>query len=153
MYRAKEIGRDNFQFYTPELNTKVHEKFLLQEELRNALARSEFVLLYQPQVDLRTGRVFAVEALIRWNHPKLGVVAADQIHSDGRGNGPDRADRRLGAARSLSAEQGLAGRGPAADRRLRERFGAAIQGKELDQPRRRRAEGQRAGGRNISSWS
>ena len=41
MYRAKEVGRDNFQFYTPELNTKVHERFLLQEELRNALARSE----------------------------------------------------------------------------------------------------------------
>ena len=74
MYRAKEIGRDNFQFYTPELNTKIHEKFLLQEELRNAVARSEFVLHYQPQVDLRTGRVFAVEALIRWKHPNLGMV-------------------------------------------------------------------------------
>jgi diguanylate cyclase (GGDEF)-like protein/PAS domain S-box-containing protein len=74
MYRAKEIGRDNFQFYTPELNTKAHEKFLLQEELRKAVARSEFVLLYQPQVDLRTGRVFAVEALIRWKHPTLGMV-------------------------------------------------------------------------------
>ena len=75
MYRAKEIGRDNFQFYTPELNTKVQGKFLLQEELRNAVARSEFVLHYQPQVDLRTGCVFAMEALIRWNHPKLGVIA------------------------------------------------------------------------------
>jgi diguanylate cyclase (GGDEF)-like protein len=75
MYRAKEIGRDNFQFYTPELNTKVQGKFLLQEELRNAVARCEFVLHYQPQVDLRTGRVFAVEALVRWNHPKLGVIA------------------------------------------------------------------------------
>ena len=75
MYRAKETGRDNFQFYTPELNAKVHEKFLLQEELRNALARCEFVLLYQPQVDLRTGRVFAVEALIRWKHPTLGVLS------------------------------------------------------------------------------
>ena len=74
MYRAKEVGRDNFQFYTPEMNVKVHEKFLLQEELRNAVVRSEFVLHYQPQVDLRTGRVFAVEALVRWNHPKLGVV-------------------------------------------------------------------------------
>ena len=69
MNRAKEVGRDNFQFYTPELNTKVHGKFLLQEELRNALARSEFVLHYQPQVDLRSGRVFAVEALIRWKRP------------------------------------------------------------------------------------
>jgi diguanylate cyclase (GGDEF)-like protein len=74
MYRAKEIGRDNFQFYTPALNTKVHNKFLLQEELRAAVARAEFVLHYQPQVDLRTGRVFAVEALVRWNHPRLGLV-------------------------------------------------------------------------------
>jgi diguanylate cyclase (GGDEF)-like protein len=75
MYRAKEIGRDNFQFYTPEMNTTVHEKFILQNELRNAVARSEFVLLYQPQVDLRTGRVFAVEALIRWKHPTLGMIS------------------------------------------------------------------------------
>ncbi len=74
MYRAKAAGRDNFRFYTPELNTKVHEKFLLQEQLRNAVARSEFVLFYQPQVDLRSARVFAVEALIRWNHPILGLV-------------------------------------------------------------------------------
>ncbi len=74
MYRAKEMGRDNFQFYTPELNTKVQAKFLLHEELRNAVARREFVLHYQPQVDLATGRVFAVEALVRWNHPTLGVI-------------------------------------------------------------------------------
>jgi diguanylate cyclase (GGDEF)-like protein/PAS domain S-box-containing protein len=79
MYRAKEVGRDNFQFYTAELNTKVHEKFLLQEELRNAVALSEFVLHYQPQVDLRTGRVFAVEALVRWKHPKLGMVPPNKF--------------------------------------------------------------------------
>jgi diguanylate cyclase (GGDEF)-like protein/PAS domain S-box-containing protein len=74
MYRAKDDGRDNFHFYTSDLNTKAQEKFLLQEELRSALVRSEFVLLYQPQVDLRTGAVFAVEALIRWQHPNLGVI-------------------------------------------------------------------------------
>ena len=75
MYRAKEIGRDNFQFYAPEFNSRAHEKLLLQDELRNALARSEFILHYQPQVDLRSGRVVAVEALIRWNHPTRGMVA------------------------------------------------------------------------------
>jgi diguanylate cyclase (GGDEF)-like protein/PAS domain S-box-containing protein len=75
MYRAKEVGRDNFQFYRPEMNIKVHEKFILQEELRNAVTRAEFVLLYQPQVDLRTGKVFAVEALVRWNHPTHGMLA------------------------------------------------------------------------------
>jgi len=75
MYRAKEIGRDNYQFYTPELNTKVREKLLLHEELRNAVSRAEFLLLYQPQVDLRTGEIFAVEALIRWKHPTLGLLS------------------------------------------------------------------------------
>jgi diguanylate cyclase (GGDEF)-like protein/PAS domain S-box-containing protein len=79
MYRAKEIGRDTFQFYTPELNIKVQEKFLLQEELRNAIVRSEFVLFYQPQIDLRTGRIFACEALIRWMHPTLGLVPPDKF--------------------------------------------------------------------------
>jgi diguanylate cyclase (GGDEF)-like protein/PAS domain S-box-containing protein len=74
MYRAKEVGRDIFQFYCPKLNSKAHGQFLLQNELRNAVQRSEFVLLYQPQVDLRTGSVFAVEALIRWKHPTGGMI-------------------------------------------------------------------------------
>ncbi|WP_246800628.1 diguanylate cyclase domain-containing protein, partial [Mesorhizobium amorphae] len=75
LYRAKEFGRDNFQFYAPEFNTRAHEKFVLREELRNALAHSEFTLLYQPQIDLRSGQIFAVEALIRWQHPTRGTVS------------------------------------------------------------------------------
>ncbi len=74
MYRAKELGRDNFQFYTPELNAKVRGELLLQEALRGAVERQEFVLLYQPQVDMLTSHVFAVEALIRWNHPTQGQI-------------------------------------------------------------------------------
>ena len=75
MYRAKELGRDNFQFYGPEMNVKVHDRFLLQEELRNAVARDEFILHYQPQVDLRANRIFAVEALLRWRHPARGLIS------------------------------------------------------------------------------
>jgi predicted signal transduction protein with EAL and GGDEF domain len=75
MYKAKEAGRDNVQFYTTEMNTRVHEKLVLQHEMRDGLARSEFTLLYQPQVDLRTGRVFAVEALVRWQHPTFGMLS------------------------------------------------------------------------------
>jgi diguanylate cyclase (GGDEF)-like protein len=75
MYRAKEIGRDNFQFFTPELNAKVHDRFVLQEDLRSAVPAGEFVLHYQPLVDMRTKRVLAVEALIRWNHPTQGLLA------------------------------------------------------------------------------
>ncbi len=75
MYKAKDAGRDNVQFYTAEMNTRIHEKLALQQEMRDGLARSEFVLHYQPQVDLRTGRVFAVEALVRWQHPTLGLLS------------------------------------------------------------------------------
>lgn len=74
MYRAKESGRDAFEFYAPEFNLRAHEKLLLQDALRNALARDEFSLVYQPQIDLRSRKVIAAEALIRWNHPTKGVV-------------------------------------------------------------------------------
>jgi diguanylate cyclase (GGDEF)-like protein/PAS domain S-box-containing protein len=79
MYRAKETGRDNYQFYTPDLNVKVHSKFVMQEDLRQALARSELFLNYQPQVDLRTGKIFAVEALVRWRHPTMGIIPPDKF--------------------------------------------------------------------------
>ena len=74
MYRVKDNGRNNFQLYQPDINEKVQEKFRMQEELRAAVARNEFVLHYQPQVNLRTRVVFACEALIRWNHPTLGLL-------------------------------------------------------------------------------
>lgn len=75
MYQAKSIGRDNFQFYSPELNARAHQKLLLQEQLRNAISRAELFLEYQPQIDLRTGRIFAAEALLRWKHPFMGRVS------------------------------------------------------------------------------
>ena len=74
MYQAKELGRDRHQFYTPGLNVKLRSELQLQEALRGAVERHEFVLHYQPQVDMLTGRVFAVEALIRWNHPTQGQI-------------------------------------------------------------------------------
>ncbi len=79
MYRAKDLGRDNFQFYTPDLNVKVRDEFLLQEALRTAVERREFILHYQPQVDMTTGAIFAVEALIRWNHPTLGLMPPNRF--------------------------------------------------------------------------
>ena len=74
MYKAKDAGRDGFRFYTAEMNTRAHERLDLQEALRAGLAASEFELFYQPQVDIRSWRIFAVEALIRWNHPTKGVI-------------------------------------------------------------------------------
>jgi diguanylate cyclase (GGDEF)-like protein len=74
MYAAKEMGRNNFQFYTAEINAKVHERLRLAEQLRNALTHSEFFLEYQPQVDAQSERILGVEALVRWRHPELGMV-------------------------------------------------------------------------------
>ncbi len=79
MYRAKEVGRDNFQFYTTALNEKALERLRLEGDLRNALERGEFVLHYQPQVDLYTGCVTGMEALIRWEHPELGMVSPSRF--------------------------------------------------------------------------
>jgi diguanylate cyclase (GGDEF)-like protein/PAS domain S-box-containing protein len=75
MYRAKELGRDSFRFYTPEMNARALEKLSMESSLRRALERQEFLLYYQPKASLTTGEVVGVEALLRWRHPELGLVS------------------------------------------------------------------------------
>jgi diguanylate cyclase (GGDEF)-like protein/PAS domain S-box-containing protein len=75
MYRAKEEGRDGFQFYAREMGVRTQERVALETALRGALERQEFELHYQPQVDLKSGQIAGVEALIRWQHPELGMVS------------------------------------------------------------------------------
>jgi len=79
MYRAKEMGGNNYQFYTAALNEQLGERLLIESALRTALARREFVLHYQPQVDIETGRIVGMEALIRWQHPEMGMVAPSRF--------------------------------------------------------------------------
>lgn len=74
MYHAKECGRNNFQFFTAAMNTNVQERVTIESDLRNALARGEFELHYQPQVDSRSQAVFGMEALLRWRHPERGLL-------------------------------------------------------------------------------
>ena len=74
MYRAKEKGRNNYQFFEPSLNARAKARLRIEGALRNALAGDEFVLHYQPQVDLKTGRIVGTEALLRWQHPVFGMI-------------------------------------------------------------------------------
>ncbi|HWA14379.1 MAG TPA: EAL domain-containing protein [Burkholderiales bacterium] len=74
MYRAKEQGRNGFRFYTSDMNDRAVERLLLETRLRGALARNEFFLVYQPIIDLQTGRVRSVEALARWRNAVDGDV-------------------------------------------------------------------------------
>ncbi|WP_243652978.1 bifunctional diguanylate cyclase/phosphodiesterase [Tumebacillus sp. BK434] len=75
MYRAKERGRNSYQLYTTSMNEDAMQKLSLERYLRKALGLDEFVLFYQPQVNVQSGEIFGVEALLRWKHPILGMVS------------------------------------------------------------------------------
>ncbi|MFI8384298.1 putative bifunctional diguanylate cyclase/phosphodiesterase [Pseudomonas sp. NPDC079086] len=74
MYRAKEEGRNNYQFFHQEMNIHAVERQLIEAHLRTAMENSEFILHYQPKVDLQSGRITSAEALIRWQHPAWGMI-------------------------------------------------------------------------------
>ncbi len=74
MYRAKEAGRNIYRFFDEEMDEEAVEHLLMRSGLRRAVERGEFVLHYQPQIELGSGRVIGVEALLRWQHPEFGLV-------------------------------------------------------------------------------
>ncbi len=75
MSRAKELGKNTYQFYTADMNAKAFERFALETGLRKAVERNELRLHYQPEVDLLSGSVIGVEALVRWAHPDMGLIS------------------------------------------------------------------------------
>jgi diguanylate cyclase (GGDEF)-like protein/PAS domain S-box-containing protein len=79
MYRAKEVGRNSCRFYAPEMNARALELLSLENSLRRALERDEFVLYYQPKASIADGRIVGVEALLRWQHPDRGLVSPGEF--------------------------------------------------------------------------
>jgi len=79
MYRAKELGRNRFQFFTADVHERIRRRMELEMGLRQALERGEFELHYQPQVGLRDGAIAGVEALVRWRHPEHGLIGPSQF--------------------------------------------------------------------------
>jgi diguanylate cyclase (GGDEF)-like protein/PAS domain S-box-containing protein len=77
MYKAKNEGRNAYHYYSPEMTRLLLERVTLEEELRRAIDKEEFMVYYQPQIDASSGSVTGVEALIRWNHPERGLVLPD----------------------------------------------------------------------------
>lgn len=79
MYHAKGKGRNNYQFFSGEMTATAHQRLLLENDLRHALEHGEFILYYQPQLDLETGDIVGFEALIRWPHPQHGMIPPSQF--------------------------------------------------------------------------
>lgn len=79
MYQAKSLGRNNFQFYQPAMNERLSHRVSMETQLRHALEREELFLHYQPQIDLQRRVIVGVEALVRWQHPELGIVSPGQF--------------------------------------------------------------------------
>lgn len=79
MYLAKEKGKNNYQFYCSQLNETMNRKMLLETELRNAIEKNQLQLYYQPKIDLKTRKLVGMEALLRWQHPTLGVIAPSEF--------------------------------------------------------------------------
>jgi diguanylate cyclase (GGDEF)-like protein/PAS domain S-box-containing protein len=79
LYSAKENGRNRFRFFTEDMNAQAVERLTLENSLRLALAQKELFLMYQPQMDIATGRITGLEALLRWQHPDLGLVPPDKF--------------------------------------------------------------------------
>src|SRR5208337_2192911 len=74
MYNAKEQGRNNYQFYSEAMNASSFKRLSLENALRKALDRQEFLVYYQPQIDINSGKIVGLEALLRWKNPEIGLV-------------------------------------------------------------------------------
>ena len=96
LYRAKGDGRGTFRFFEPAMDLQMQTRRIMEQDMRRALPAGEFELYYQPVVNLASNDISGFEALIRWNHPRQGLVSPADLHSAGRGDRVHRPDGRMG---------------------------------------------------------
>ncbi len=87
LYRAKDYGRNTYQFYTTTMNSASYEKLTLESKLRHAIENNEFVLFYQPQIDIQTGKIVGAEELVRWQRPDMTLILPDRFIPLAEANG------------------------------------------------------------------
>ena len=85
MYQAKDAGRNTYRFYTQEMTQNLFAKILIKNEIDKALKNDEFVLYYQPQISINSNKVIGVEALVRWEHPQMGLLLPDKFIKEAEG--------------------------------------------------------------------
>ncbi len=79
MYHAKQLGKNNYQYYDKELSLKIHEQLQMEQAIKDSILEKEFYLKYQPQYDLKNQEILSLEALLRWEHPVFGNIRADKF--------------------------------------------------------------------------
>jgi len=79
LYKAKDLGRNNYQFYTEELSKSALENLIIENKIQHGLEHNEFVIFYQPQFDVQSGELVSAEALVRWQHPEFGLLSPDRF--------------------------------------------------------------------------
>ncbi len=87
MYSAKNKGKNNYQFYTSSMSTSINKRAAMEEKLRKTIINNELFLLYQPIIDIKTDKIIGIEALVRWNHPELGIIMPSEFIPIAEANG------------------------------------------------------------------
>ena len=120
---AKQNGRNNYQYFSETMHSDARGRIFLETDLRNAVIREEFVLYYQPKVSCANGRMTGAEALLRWQHPRRGIVPPDEFIPPAGGDRADHRRRPLGPQRRLCPGGGLAPGRPGTAQRQRQPVG------------------------------
>ena len=98
LFRAKADGRNMYRFFDSAMHGEIQARQALERDLRRAVLQKEFVVHYQPLVNLESGQIIGFEALIRWNHPERGIIDSRRLHPVCGRDRAHRPDRRMGAA-------------------------------------------------------